>query len=153
MQGFTERGGWWVVAQAVLLIAVAAGLVALGADWGPWSPVAGWALAVAGGVMAGWGLVSLGPNLTPYPHPLPHAEVVAHGPYRLVRHPIYGGIILGSAGLGIADGNFFVIGLAITLLALFTGKAAFEEWRLLAHDPRYAAYRDSVGKALIPWVW
>ncbi|NQV05684.1 isoprenylcysteine carboxylmethyltransferase family protein [bacterium] len=153
MQGFTERGGWWVAAQGVLLAAVVTGVLMYGSDWGLWSQMAGWTLVAAGGVLGGWGLVSLGPNLTPYPHPLPHAEIVAHGPYRLVRHPIYGGIILGSTGLGVADGNLLVIGLAVGLLALFTGKAAFEERRLVAHDPGYATYRASVRKALIPLIW
>ena len=36
--------------------------------------------------------------------------------------------------------------------ALFWGKSGFEEGRLLAHFPAYAAYRDRVRRRLIPWV-
>ena len=42
-----------------------------------------------------------GENLTPFPEPLPGARLVESGAYRLVRHPIYGGLILGALGWGL----------------------------------------------------
>ena len=88
-------------------------------------------------------------HLTPYPTPLHDAALVEHGPYRLVRHPIYGGIVLGAAGVS-ADGNWLGLALVAALGALFWGKSGFEEGRLLAHFPGYADYRDRVRRRLIP---
>ena len=35
----------------------------------------------------------LGKSLTPLPHPRDDAELTINGPYRLVRHPIYTGVM------------------------------------------------------------
>jgi protein-S-isoprenylcysteine O-methyltransferase Ste14 len=109
-------------------------------------------LAGAGGALAGGGFLALGRQITPYPHPLPDAVVVARGAYRLARHPIYGGIVLGTAGVSLADGNWPGLALAVALLALFWGKSGFEERRLSAHVAGYDDYRRRVRRRLIPWV-
>ena len=123
-----------------------------GEGWG-WGAVgAGAVLAAAGAGLAGGGLWTLRHHLTPYPTPLSDAALIEHGPYRLARHPIYGGIVLGAAGVSLADGNWPGLALAVALGGLFWGKSGFEEGRLLAHFPGYAAYRDRVRRRLIPWV-
>ncbi len=96
--------------------------------------------------------MTLGRHLSPYPTPRRDAALVEHGAYRFVRHPIYGGVVLGAAGVSLADGNWPGLALAAALGALFWGKSGFEECRLLAHFPAYAAYRDRVRRRLIPWV-
>jgi protein-S-isoprenylcysteine O-methyltransferase Ste14 len=152
MRGFTRRGGWWVAGQAVLLTAVAAAFLTGGADWGFPSRAAGLAVAGAGAVQAGLGLAALGEGLTPFPAPRPGGALVERGIYRLVRHPIYGGLCLGSAGLGVFDGNPPVIVLAGGLTAYMWAKSGHEEQRLLGHYPDYAGYRDRVTRRLVPWV-
>lgn len=52
----------------------------------------------------------LGANLTPLPHPKDDACFVASGPYRLVRHPMYGGVILLALGWA-----FYVEGVLVPL--------------------------------------
>ena len=152
MIDFTARGGWWVVAQVILLGGLAAAWLLWGEGWG-WGAVgAGAVLASAGACLAGGGLWALRRHLTPYPTPLYDAALVEHGPYRLARHPIYGGIVLGAAGVSLADGNWPGLALVAALGGLFWGKSGFEEGRLLAHFPGYAAYRDRVRRRLIPWV-
>ena len=69
-----------------------------------------------------------------------------------VRHPIYGGLVLGSGGLGLVDGNTVVLALSGVLTAVLVGKAAGEEIRLEAHLTEYAAYRTRVRWRIIPWV-
>jgi len=141
-----------VALQAVLLAGLLAMWLAWGAQWGVASLAAGATLAGAGTVLAGGGLLSLGRHLSPYPTPRRDAALVERGAYRLVRHPIYGGLLLGSLGLSVADGNWPGLVVSLGLAVLFWGKSGFEERRLLAHFPGYAAYRARVRCRLLPWV-
>ena len=101
------RGEGWVVIQFVLL-----GLIAWAGTLGPaWdgtartvTTIAGAALLAAGGILAAKGLLDLRDALTPLPHPRDGAELVDTGSYALVRHPIYGGLVLGALGLRAAAG-------------------------------------------------
>ena len=88
------RGAGWVWGQfAVLGVVIGLGFVP--PHWphaahGALSAVGG-VLAVVGGVVAVWSSRLLGRGFTPYPKPLPAGELVEAGPYRVVRHPVYGG--------------------------------------------------------------
>jgi protein-S-isoprenylcysteine O-methyltransferase Ste14 len=152
MQTFTRLGGWWVTAQFALFGLIAVALFSTGEGWGAGAMVAGWAVAGLGVVLGGAGLVTLGENLSPFPAPRDEATLVARGVYCLVRHPIYGGILLGSMGVGIADGNPAVLGLTVALAVLFWFKSAHEEKRLMARFPDYGDYRKAVRLRLLPWV-
>jgi len=152
MRRFTEIGGWWVVAQVVLLAAVSAAWLLWGDDWGAAAQVAGVALVVGGAVLIVGGFVALRRHLSPYPEPLPHATLVVGGVYRFVRHPIYGGIVLGGFGLSLADGNPAGLALTLALGVLFYGKSGFEERRLIERFPEYAIYRERVRCRLLPWI-
>ena len=63
-------------------------------------------LTGAGGALGAGGFLALGHAVTPYPEPLAGAVLVERGAYRLARHPIYGGVVLGGAGVSLADGNW-----------------------------------------------
>jgi protein-S-isoprenylcysteine O-methyltransferase Ste14 len=152
MEGFGARGGWWVVGQAALLAAVAASLLTGGDDWGPVGRIGGGALVAAGVMLAGSGLVTLGDSLSPFPSPRSGGALVERGVYRLVRHPIYGGIALGGLGLGVYDGNPLTIWGATGLTLYLWAKAGREEARLLSHFPDYAGYRERVSRRMIPWL-
>lgn len=149
------RGEGWVVLQGLLLAAEAAAGLA-GPAWdGPArvaSTVAGLALAAAGGALAVAGLRDLGEALTPLPHPRADADLVAHGAYRLVRHPIYGGLVLGATGFGLLTASPAALGGAAVLLGFFTLKSMREEAWLVARHPGYAAYRRG-RRRLVPLVW
>ena len=73
------------------------------------------------------------------------------GPYRLVRHPIYTGILTALLGSAIAEAERRgFAGLALIILA-FLRKIAIEERFLIAQfGEAYARYRAEVS-ALIPW--
>ena len=152
MRRFTAKGGWWVVAQGVLLAALAAAWVMWRDDWGAAAVAGGAALAGAGAALAGGGFLALGEQVTPYPEPRPGAILVERGVYRLARHPIYGGIVLGSAGISLALGSWPGLLLAAALFGLFWLKSGFEERRLVARVAGYEAYRGRVWRRLIPWV-
>lgn len=151
MAEFVRRGGWWVAAQVGLFAAFLASLQ-LQRDLPNAVAAAGWAMAIGGAAMAVAGLLTLGPNLTPYPEPLEAGRLVERGIYRLVRHPIYGGLAVGALGLAVAQGSILAGLIALVLTGFFRVKAHGEEQRLLAAYPGYAAYRSRVRSALVPWI-
>lgn len=153
---FAERGGWWVVGQLVLMGLYAVALI--GTD--PVSEGIGLGFAqitglvvVAGAVVIGvWSLGLLRRALTIYPAPLSDAELVARGPYRLVRHPIYLAVIMGTVGLALAALSPFALVAALVFVPFFMAKSGHEEVLLVESYPEYREYRSAVPYRLIPWV-
>lgn len=73
----------------------------------PWAGVGSWTavglIALAGGeLLRGWSMLALGPRWTTRVVVLPAAPLVARGPYRFLRHPIYVGVSLLLAGFCVA---------------------------------------------------
>lgn len=146
-----RRGEGWVAIQGVLLLVELASGVA-GPGWeGPFRVVTtatGLAAMGLGGWLGARGIVDLRGALTALPHPRDGAELVESGAYALVRHPIYGGIVIGSAGFGLATASPLTLAGAAVLLGFFRLKSAREEAWLEAHYPGYAAYRARTRRIL-----
>ena len=106
-------------------------------------------LLVAGTAWSVWSLRSLGRNLSVIAQA---REVVEHGPYRWIRHPLYTGEIVSSLGLAIAAGTVAAAGAWITLVALQVYRAHREEEILIGTLPTYAAYRTQTA-VLLPGVF
>jgi protein-S-isoprenylcysteine O-methyltransferase Ste14 len=152
------RGEGWVVGQLVLLAIIAiVGLRDLYGHgsltpWGPAVSVVGiMAIVVAGG-LAARGIWDLRSGLSPFPRPVAGAPLIESGAYRLLRHPIYSGLVLGAIGWGLVTGSVPAIGAAGLLFLLLAAKSHREELWLAAIHPRYAAYRQKT-KRLIPWIY
>ena len=79
-------------------------------------------------------------------------ELIVSGPYTLVRHPIYTGLLTGSLGTAIAMTEVRgLVALALIFLALW-GKLRMEErWMREEFGASYKAYSGRVA-ALIPFV-
>ena len=105
-----------------------------------------------GAALAVAGVGSLGRNLSALPYPPDHGELVIRGAYRLVRHPIYGGLILGVLGWSLYLRSWLVLGYALALFVLFDFKSRREESWLIERYPEYAAYCRRTDK-LIPWLY
>lgn len=152
---FGERGEWWVVAQGAL---IAAAVVApkqreeWPAGWRRLGRGIGVPLALAGVALAAAGVRDLGENLTALPHPKDDATLVQGGIYGVVRHPIYGGVILTTLGAGLLTRNRARTLFGALFFAFFDAKARREEAWLTEKFPAYPAYRRSV-KKLIPFVY
>jgi protein-S-isoprenylcysteine O-methyltransferase Ste14 len=152
------RGEWFVVFQTFLfaLIAFGPGWIAvrpdLPATWRAAALVAGLALGAIGLLLALAGLWWLGDNLSALPHPKDDATLVESGPYRVVRHPIYSGLIVGAFGWALMNTSLLTLIYAAILLAFFDIKSRREERWLARKFPDYAAYQARVAK-LIPLIY
>jgi protein-S-isoprenylcysteine O-methyltransferase Ste14 len=80
-------------------------------------------------------------------------SVVTSGPYRLVRHPMYTGALLGVIATPMALGSYCAGLFVLPLCAVFVMRIVAEERFLSAGLPRYAAYMAMTRKRLLPGVW
>ncbi len=79
-------------------------------------------------------------------------ELVTSGPYRLVRHPIYAGILVASVGTAVALSWLWLIAVALAGV-YFVYSATVEERYLTDQFPdTYPMYRRST-KMLVPFVF
>jgi protein-S-isoprenylcysteine O-methyltransferase Ste14 len=149
------RGEGWVALQVVVFGLVALAGV-LGPRWpGAWDRVT-WALVavfvIGAAVLLVGGFLHLGTQVTPFPKPVEGGELKEGGVYGLVRHPIYGGVLLLCLGYSFAASP---LALAPTVLLgfLFEAKRRREETWLIQRYPGYAGYRERVRRSFIPYLW
>ena len=153
-----RRGEGYVALQAVLLALLLFGPRHLAGQpaWPAWSlwpaQLAGIALLAAGLALALAAALRLGRGLTPLPHPRDDCTLVTTGPYALVRHPIYSGILLAAFGWGCFVQGSLTLLWAFALLVFFDIKSRREEAWLVERFPDYAAYRRRVRK-LLPFIY
>ncbi len=121
-------------------------VLALGAFppvWPGWLRIAGFPVILGGLGFGIWAGRTLGSALTPYPLPSEEATLVEHGPYRIVRHPIYVAGLLVFLGYGLLTSVPATA--AVTLLAiLWHFKAGVEEHHLTERFPGYDDYMRRV---------
>ena len=151
MTAFVDRGGLWVAAQFVWIVAiVVVGRIGFLTFSVPGRRPIGLAMMGVGLLLGIVAALSLGRNLTPYPKPVEAGSMVEHGPYRLVRHPIYTAVIIGMLGIAMRAGDLVAVGLAFGLIPFFFAKSGFEERHLIDQFPSYVAYQERVRRRLIP---
>jgi len=155
-KSFTERGGWWVLAQIPLLVigylipfwfGRSVTLTQLDGVTG-----AGLLLLGVGMLQSAAGVMALGRVLTPFPCPVEHGELRIHGIYSLVRHPIYAGILFMVVGWSLYRVSIPGLVFDVLLFLFFDRKAAREEQWLIERFSGYEAYRQRVRK-LIPGIY
>jgi protein-S-isoprenylcysteine O-methyltransferase Ste14 len=107
---------------------------------------------VAGLVLPLSAVRTLGRSASPFPKPPATSELKETGVYALVRHPIYGGIILLSLGWSLGLGPVALIPTVVLAIALVFKSLLEERW-LLDRHPSYAAYRIRVRRRFVPYLW
>ena len=83
----------------------------------------------------------------------PGQHVVATGPYRFVRHPMYAGGLLMKLGIPIALGSVWGLLLWLPMAAIIVVRLTNEEAFLTVGLPGYAVYRDRTVWRLIPGIY
>jgi len=79
-------------------------------------------------------------------------ELVTSGPYRLVRHPIYSGVLVAGVGTAVALSWMWLIAVALAGI-YFVYSAVVEERFMIEQFPdTYPAYKRST-KMLVPFVF
>jgi protein-S-isoprenylcysteine O-methyltransferase Ste14 len=157
----TPYRGWQVVATPLLLLSFlllfAPRPVALRIAVTPPNTVLGIvgdALAIAGVAFAIWARVTLGRNWSGLVMMVREGQgLVQRGPYAIVRHPIYAGILAAVVGTALTRGTLASwLGVAAGLAGVLI-RVEIED-RLMAAEfgEAHAAYRKRTRK-LIPFVW
>lgn len=79
--------------------------------------------------------------------------VIASGPYRLVRHPMYVGAILLYAATPLLLGSMWALALSAVIVFLFIARTALEDRTLHRELPGYAEYAAHTRYRLLPGIW
>jgi protein-S-isoprenylcysteine O-methyltransferase Ste14 len=156
-----ERGGFfgYRVVAAILFVALflLGRLLHVSADSRLWrTPLALGVVSdclVAGGVIFSvWARVTLGRNWSAEVTFKQDHELIESGPYALVRHPIYTGLLLMAVGTATNYGQAIGFALVVSVGGAFWWKARQEERIMSRHFPdAYADYTSRV-PAIIPFL-
>ena len=123
-----------------------------GLNTDPWRAGLGLVLFALGLGFAIWARVHIGRNWGTPMSQKDDPELVTSGPYHLVRHPIYSGILVAGVGTAVALSWLWLI--AVVLAGVyFVYSATVEERNMAKQFPEtYPAYRRST-KMLVPFVF
>jgi len=112
----------------------------------------GAALTLAGLLFTVWARVHLGRNWSATITIKQDHTLITSGPYRLVRHPIYTGLLLAFVGFALARGDWRgVLAVSIAFCALWRKLRIEERWMREQFGGAYEEYSGRVA-ALIPFV-
>ena len=145
-----------MVLAAAILASPGYGIPGLSARVVPWAPWVFWlgvAVTAGGLAFAVWARRTIGRNWSAIVTVKEDHELVTRGPYALVRHPIYTGLLLGFLGWAIAVDRWRgPLAVLIVFLALLRKYRLEERWMRERFGVAYDAYRARV-KALVPFLF
>lgn len=160
----TERSESGVSRFARMIAMVCAGaLLLLPSVPLPWLnkrflPIANWcfwggAAITAGGLLFSvWGRHHLGKNWSQAVTVKEGHELITSGPYAVVRHPIYTGLLLGFLGSAVARGEWRgILAVALVFGALWFKLRLEEKWMQAQFGEPYEVYSRKVA-ALLPHI-
>ncbi len=150
-----KHGEWYVVAQMGLIFILFFGP----RFWRGWpfppselASVVGIFSLVSGSLLLISGILRMGANVTALPYPKPESTLIETGPYRVVRHPMYSGVILISFGWALCIHSWLAIGIALVIFGFLDLKSRREEAWLKEKFPGYGSYQQRVRK-LVPLIY
>ena len=167
VQAFRVRRGATRVdvrAEALLRLMIFGGIVMfpLGRALAPGALVGGGGLRFAVGVVIGWAgallrwwsFETLGRYFTVVVKTSVDQPVIDRGPYRVLRHPSYTGLLLIFAGVGVMVGNWLsTVGAVVLVLIALIHRMRIEERALVAAlGDRYRDFAASRAR-LVPYLW
>jgi protein-S-isoprenylcysteine O-methyltransferase Ste14 len=113
---------------------------------------AGTLLVALGLAFSVWARVYIGRNWSGTVTVKEDHELIRRGPYTLVRHPIYTGLLLGFIGTALVRGEWRgVLAVLIVFAALWRKLRLEERWMNETFGDQYRSYREHTA-ALIPFL-
>lgn len=117
-----------------------------------WIAWLGCGITLLGLGFACWARVVLGRNWSGIVQIKQDHELIVRGPYSIVRHPIYTGLLLAFSGTVLAIGDWrALISLALVAVAFWRKLRLEERWLCELFGEPYRDYMRRV-KALVPWI-
>jgi protein-S-isoprenylcysteine O-methyltransferase Ste14 len=108
-------------------------------------------------VLLGYGIVILAFRENQYASRIVQVEqdqqVITTGPYALVRHPMYLGVLLMYAASPLALGSYWALIPALVIVPILVVRIANEEQVLERELPGYPEYRQATRYRLLPGIW
>jgi len=148
-----RRGEWLVAIQFALMLGFALlpvwqpGLsAAFLAASAPWRLALALPFGLAAVALAGLGSHHLRDYLTPLPYPVDHSQLVQHGVYAIVRHPLYASLLCLGLAWTLWQLSLSHLLLLVVAFLFFDYKANREERWLTERHPEYRAYARRVRK-------
>lgn len=119
-----------------------------------WLPVTlGLSLVLAGSILRVWSVLSLGQMFRRVLATAPTDRLVTDGPYRLLRHPSYTGVLIALLGLSLAFDNVLALGAFLMPMLAYVYRLTKEEEILVAtFGHEYRAYQRQSWR-LLPFIW
>lgn len=119
------------------------------------------AVSIAGLALfaAGWAILALAMRENAFTAPIvKHQQergqvVVKTGPYRFVRHPMYGGAIPVAVGMALWLGSYAAAALALVPILVLAARVRVEEEMLRKELAGYEEYAREVRWRMVPGVW
>jgi len=148
------RGEAWFVAEVICLSFILLGIFPM-----PW-PIQWLGLNSVGISLWGSGIflsigaiAALKPWVSPFSVPVENNELQTEGVYAVIRHPIYGGLILMTTGLAVFTHSVERCLLTVLLAYILDHKASMEEKYLIdKHGKKYEDYQAKITKKLLPFI-
>jgi protein-S-isoprenylcysteine O-methyltransferase Ste14 len=152
-----DRAFYVLFVPLILIYPLLAGMDAARFSWLPlpwWTVYPGAALFVLGSSFGTWAMMEN-----------PHADstvriggeeshkVVTTGPYRVVRHPLYLGTLIGLPGTALMLGSAWAAAPMLVIAMLFVWRTAREDGALRSELAGYEAYAGTTPWRLLPGVW
>lgn len=140
------------MAQFALMLAVLAlGVVWRGRGWGLLAIAGGIVLVASGAWFGIAGVAALGRNRTAFPRPHDNSQLIRHGIYARVRHPLYSCVMLISLAWALLWQSWPALLAALVSVPFFHAKARCEERWLREKFPGYLEYARRVPRFVPRW--
>jgi protein-S-isoprenylcysteine O-methyltransferase Ste14 len=140
-----------VIAVVVILLIRLGAFRGHGLNTDPWRAGIGLVLFALGLAFAIWARIHIGRNWGMPMTQKAEPELVTSGPYHLVRHPIYSGILVAGVGTAVALSWLWLTAVALAGV-YFLYSATVEERYMTGQFPdKYPVYKRST-KMLVPFI-
>lgn len=82
-----------------------------------------------------------------------HHHVISTGPYAVIRHPMYAGVMLYFIGTPLLIGSWWGLAMMPVFFLAFAIRSRIEEHTLMDGLPGYADYAERVRYRMLPGIW